>query len=73
MRILLLPSQRALQTAFSTIGSMIQVLEALHRLDSHTDGWTCPVVILHGSPQPVWVVHLPINPKVSILAQPQLQ
>ena len=48
---------------------MFQFLEEPGRLDNHTKAWNCPVVILRGSPQPVWQVHLHIDPKVSILAR----
>ena len=72
MQILLRAYQGARQATFSTVGSMIQVLEAPDRLDNHTEGWISPVIILLGSSQPVWLIHLPIDPKVSNLAQWQL-
>ena len=72
MQILLRLYQRAHQATFSTVGSMILFLEAPERLDNFTEGWNCPVVILRGSPQSVWLVHLPIDPKVSNLARRQL-
>ena len=72
MQILLRPYQRTRQATLSTVGSMIQVLKVPDRLDNHTGGWNFPVVILRGSSQPVWLVHLPIDPKVSNLARRKL-
>ena len=72
MQILPGPYQKARQATRSTVGSMIQFLKVPGRLDNHTEGWNFPVIILRGSSQPVWLVHLPIDPNVSNLARRKL-